>query len=971
MYRIFTTVFFGLCFQFQMSAQIFTATMDDTWNPADDGQQALGSTGVANAPTATNFVLPLPNGQLILASGDSYNQTRVFGLVRTNANGQLDATFGIPNNLSSRIFTTLALQPDGKILAGGRVEFNFSAGLTPNNLHRYNPDGTYDNSFTQGTHDNDGTIKKILVLPNGNILVAGSFTSFNGVTTGRLVRLLPNGTVDATYAIGTGANSTIESMLLLPDGKIMIVGAFTSFNGIAVNRMARLNTDGSIDALFTGSANNTVFSIAAMPGNDLLVTGNFTSISSQGRNRVAVLSQVGNVQSTFGDGLTLANGIVYSALPLQDGSIMVAGQFTTFNNVARNSHVRVNASGNIVAGYTAEPNGTISGTITGLTLQEGDKIILNGTFQFLQRVNYGGITRINTSGFIDPTFNPNGGAGSFLNRYVASMQRMADGRIMIGGFFSKYNGIPCFNIMRLLPDGLPDLTFEPGDEGPVGSIRTLAVQPDNKTIIAGGFSRVDGVTVPGFARLLENGRLDPSFTPQVMNAFASTDVRVIQLLSDGKMYIGGDFQKIGSNTNLKYIARLMPDGLPDPGFTPPVFSGAFGRVNAISIMDDGKVLVGGSNLILPGETDGRALLRLNADGSNDASFNGGNPGFASNENPTVFGLLKTSNNQLIIWGNFFNYNAQGRRYLVRLNVDGTLVTPNPYASLPANFIIPDQVIEQPNGKLLVTGTINYFVGNIGYSGLLRLNSNGSIDNNFRVGTGFRALNGAGFDALFANMVDDAILVENKLLVCGGFTDFNGVARNRVARINLGDVITPVTWQYFTATKANGNSLLQWQTSSEQDNKGFEVQRSADGQNFNTLDFVPAAGNGTSILPNQYNYSDLKPMTGNNYYRLLQTDLDGTISFSKIVMLNFGTVESVNIYPNPLPRQFIVNIGGSGTYQIGVADMQGKPVQTFKITIQQGENSATLSRGEMTAGMYFITIKDLKGNIVGRQKVIVQ
>lgn len=967
MYRIFTTVFFGLCFQFQMSAQIFTATMDDTWNPADDGQQALGSTGVANAPTATNFVLPLPNGQLILASGDSYNQTRVFGLARTNANGQLDATFGIPNNLSSRIFTTLALQPDGKILAGGRVDFNFASGLTPNNLHRYNPDGTYDNSFTQGTHDNDGTIKKILVLPNGNILVAGSFTSFNGVTTGRLVRLLPNGTVDATYAIGTGANSTIESMLLLPDGKIIIVGAFTSFNGIAVNRMARLNTDGSVDALFTGSANNTVFSIAAMSGNELLVAGNFTIISSLTRNRVAVLSQNGGVVNSFGDALALANDIVYSALPLPDGTIVVAGQFTTFNNVARRSHVRLTANGNIVAGYTTEPNGTISGTITRLTLQQDDKIILNGTFQFLQRANYGGISRINTLGVIDPAFNPNGGAGGFLNRYVNSMQKMADGRIMIGGFFSKYNGIPCFSVMRLLPDGLPDPSFDPGDEGVVGSIRTMAIQPDNKTIIAGGFSRVDGVTLPGFARLLENGRRDPTFTPQVMNAFASTDVRAIQLLSDGRMYIGGDFLKIGSNTNLKYIARLTPDGLPDPGFTPPVFSGDFGRVNAISILDDGKILVGGSNLILPGETDGRALLRLNADGSYDASFNGGNPGFASNENATVFGILKTTNNQLVIWGNFFNYNAQNRRALVRLNVDGTLVTPNPYASLPANFISPDKIIEQPNGKLLVTGTFNYFVGSIGYSGLLRLNSNGSIDNNFRVGTGFRTLNGAGFDAVFSNMVDDAILVENKLLVCGGFTDFNGVLRNRVARINLGDVITPVTWQSFTATNANGKGLLQWSTASEQNNRGFEVQRSADGIDFTNLNFVPAAGNGTSSLSNSYTYTDVKPLQGNNYYRLLQKDLDGTTAYSKVVLLRFGSESLMSIYPTVTHGQVWVQMKNNQTLSkdatLTLVDLRGAVLQSSPLTSQL----QSVSLHNLPAGYYIIFVRN--GGQVYHQQII--
>ena len=234
MYKIFTTVCFYLFIQVQLSAQIFTATMDDTWNPADDGQQAIGSTNFTAGAITT--VLPLPNGQMILGNSGSYNQIDVRGLARINAYGQLDATFTTPTNLFTRSFSTLALQPDGKILAGGRVEFSFASGLPANNLHRYNSDGSYDAGFTQGTHDLAGTIKKIVVLSNGNILVAGSFTTYNGVAAGGLVRLLPSGIIDATYNIGTGAGGgSIEDMLLQPDGKIIIAGSFTAFNGTAVN----------------------------------------------------------------------------------------------------------------------------------------------------------------------------------------------------------------------------------------------------------------------------------------------------------------------------------------------------------------------------------------------------------------------------------------------------------------------------------------------------------------------------------------------------------------------------------------------------------------------------------------------------------------------------------------------------------------------------------------------------------------
>jgi uncharacterized delta-60 repeat protein len=423
------------------------------------------------------------------------------------------------------------------------------------------------------------------------------------------------------------------------------------------------------------------------------------------------------------------------------------------------------------------------------------------------------------------------------------------------------------------------------------------------------------------------------------------------------MYIGGEFQKIGSNTNLKYIARLMPDGLPDASFTPPVFSGSFGRVNSITILDDGKLLIGGKGLILPSESSesiNRSLLRLNTDGSYDASFNAGNAGFATDGGAAVFGVSKSANNQLIVWGDFFSYNAQSRRYLVRLNLDGSLVLPNPYASLPANFISADKVVEQPDGKLLITGSFNYFAGSIGYSGLLRLNTNGSVDNNFRIGTGFRILNGASFDALFTNMVDDAVLIENNLLVCGGFTDFNGTLRNRVARINLGNVATPVSWQSFTALHNNGHSLLQWTTASEQNNKGFDVQRSADGQSFTSIGFVAAAGNGNSSFSNRYSFTDEQPLPGNNYYRLKQMDKDGLFDFSSIQLVKHGVMTGFTIHPTVASAFVLLNISGLAqqeAYTAIVLNSAGKEL----IRVNVEANTTKLNIAHLPAGSYYVTL----------------
>lgn len=965
-----------LCMQMGLFAQTFTATIDDTWNPADNGEQALASTNLASfTPAPVYSALPLPDGRIMVACGDNYNQNKVLGLARISANGRWDASFATPVNIESRTFNALALQPDGKIVAGGRVDFSFIAGLQANNLHRYNADGTYDDAFAQGTIDIEGAIKKILVLPNGKLLVSGSFTSFNGTAVGRIVRLLADGTVDASFAAGTGANNAIEDMLLLPDGKIMIGGSFTNYNNhaTAVNRIACLNEDGSLNDGFSNmsGANGSVTSITSLPNNKLLVTGAFTIINGTARNRIAIVSETGVADAGFGEGKTLANDIVYKALALPDGSFAVAGQFSSFNSIDRKSHVRIDHTGNILAGYTVEPNGTTSGTITGMVLQANDKILLNGSFQFLQRVNFGGLARINTNGFIDATFNPNGGAGSCLNRFVNVMQPLADGRIMIGGLFSKYNGVPCHNIMRLTPDGLPDPIFEPGDEGPVGQVRALAVQPDNKTVIAGAFSRVDGIPTPGFARLLENGRIDPSFTPPTMNSHASADVVAIQLLADGRMYIGGEFEKIGSNTALRHIARLLPNGLPDPSFTPPVISNP-SRVNVILPLADGRLLVGGQNMRLGDETAERPLFRLHADGSLDQTFNAGNAGFGINGNNRVLGILQTTNNQLIIWGDFTTYNGQNRRNLMRLNLDGSLVTPNPLAGLPANLIVPDYVVEQADGKLLVTGSFNYTLAGAGtYPNILRLLADGNLDKDFKTGTGFQTVNGATLDNFTTNMVDYSLLVGNKLLVCGAFTAFNGTLRSRIARINLGEMVTPVTWLDFTVKNHNGNALLQWATASEINNNGFEIQGSTDGANFVAIGFVHAnTADGNSNLPQQYSFT-CNGVSGNAYYRIKQIDKDGGIHYSVIRFLKDMKATGLVVVPNPVEkvaRISFVAATESNSFMRCIST-QGQVVQLQTISVRTGTNICNININGYPAGIYTLQLVDETGGILAMAKFI--
>src|SRR5207248_1147872 len=141
----------------------------------------------------------------------------------------------------------LAIQPDGRILMGG--SFSVYNGTTRNSIARLNTDGSLDTTFTVGTGANNAVFA-IAIQVDGRIVIGAHFTSFNGTARNRITRLNSDGSLDTTFNIGTGANSAVRAIAVQPDGRILIGGQFTTYNGTARNNIARLNADGSLDTTF-------------------------------------------------------------------------------------------------------------------------------------------------------------------------------------------------------------------------------------------------------------------------------------------------------------------------------------------------------------------------------------------------------------------------------------------------------------------------------------------------------------------------------------------------------------------------------------------------------------------------------------------------------------------------------------------------------------------------------------------------
>ena len=123
--------------------------------------------------------------------------------------------------------------------------------------------GSVDTSFDPGSGAND-IVRSVATQPDGKVLIGGYFTAVNGVTCNRTARLNANGSLDTGFNSGSGANNIVLSVVVQPDGKILIGGGFTQVNGVTRSRIARLYADGSLDPSFVPG---TILAGPVPPGN--------------------------------------------------------------------------------------------------------------------------------------------------------------------------------------------------------------------------------------------------------------------------------------------------------------------------------------------------------------------------------------------------------------------------------------------------------------------------------------------------------------------------------------------------------------------------------------------------------------------------------------------------------------------------------------------------------------------------------
>jgi uncharacterized delta-60 repeat protein len=357
--------------------------------------------------------------------------------------------FGTGFNADPEIFRQ---QADGKIVVGGY--YTTYQGVSANRIVRLNTDFSIDDTFVYGTGFNTA-VNNVAIQTDGKILVGGDFATYNGTARNRIIRLETDGSIDTTFSIGTGFSDAVWAITIQPDGKILVGGAFTQYSGVSRSKIVRLNTDGSIDTTFVspGTINGTIYDIGVQPDNKVVIAGAFTSISAVTNNRIARFSSTGVIDNTFATGGL--NGGAFVVLCEDDGKVVVGGDFTTVSGVSSNRIVRLLSGGTIDATFNVGSGFTQTGgncQILDIALTNG-KYLVSGQFGSYNGTTAKALARINSDGSIDTTLNQGSGFTYNISGFSLPSIPLSNGNIVVGGDLSAYDGVSTPAITVLTPFG--------------------------------------------------------------------------------------------------------------------------------------------------------------------------------------------------------------------------------------------------------------------------------------------------------------------------------------------------------------------------------------------------------------------------------------------------------------------------------------------------------------------------------------
>jgi uncharacterized delta-60 repeat protein len=702
----------------------------------------------------------------------------LFPFNRLCAQTQVDASYG-PMQIFQPATALQALQlSTGERLVLGNNIVRADGVNTLQPLLRYSAAGTLDGTFAVNIANYSWAPQGLTDAGAGRVLVTmfGPAT-LNGEVHNGLVRLLPSGLPDPAFRAQPSSLSRISSVLVQPDGKVVVAGNFTTYGAQAAAGLLRLNEDGTLDQAFVANtAGGLLLSgfgpvLARQPADGkLVVGGTFRTAGGRARSGLARFNADGTLDLTFAP-VTTATALVGAVAVQPDGRVLAA----TFNgtylvpNVTQtlvrftstgafdNSFVAINygikpafsggpatllvqPDGKILAAFgggspppghvlrftatgAADPTWSVAATpenstnVYSLQLLAGGQVLIGSTPQVL-----GGplsavpasVNQLSATGAVDTTFPvPNLQATG----QVEDFAQQPDGKLLVVGAFSEINGSAARGLARLETNGRVDAAYTAASVITQGYPFTIVLQPDGKALVGGRFSTFNGTPVASLVRVGSSGGLDPGFVPALFRTalFNSNLINCLALQADGGVLVAGNLVLAGNL--FRPFQRLLANGSLDNSFQPP----ATLSPNALLVQPDGNIVVGGTQ---GSSSQGLVLQRLLPNGSSDPSF----AAVASSGQPvSINGLRRYPDGRLLAFGYFNDLGGVATNSVARLSATG-IPDRTFSASISGSTILLHAAAIQPNNRILVGGSI--FNASTTPLGLARLLPDGSSDTSF-------------------------------------------------------------------------------------------------------------------------------------------------------------------------------------------------------------------------------------------------
>jgi uncharacterized delta-60 repeat protein len=796
----------------------------------------------------------------------------------------------VPGQGSSGAIHATAVQADNKILIAG--DFTSYNGTTANKIARLQMDGSIDKSFNSGSGVN-GTITALTIQSNNKIVVAGNFTQYNGIPVNSMIRLNSNGSLDNTFHASLSPAASFSKIILQPDGKILAMAG--NFGGGII----RLNKNGDVDPSFTPAIPDSLWflqQIALQPDGKIILAGEEISNTLARNCGLFRLDKNGKRDYSFKNTIVSYGDYrqnISFVLVENNGNILLGSNLMIEDRVYAGNIRTVNPQGEFIGNTPLFWSSSILPTSDGKFIITGFKYISSSLEYYILNRK---IVRLNADLSVDSSFilDDKKIYAHAVDADILSAALQMDGKVVIAGQFFETSGLISNNIARINTDGRFDNTFNQRT-GSNGTIFTSAIQGDDKIIIGGGFTRYNYQFVNNIARLKKNGELDLTFNT---GSGINGKVYTVAIQSDGKILVGGNFALYNRHA-CSNIIRLKKNGAIDESFG----AATNGTVRKIKMDNNGKILISGDFRNVNGDTR-PVVARLLTNGQLDTSF--ADPFSISDPSITVSGEDFAINNKgqvylALDYQSRVFQSLHAELYRIKRNgrIDSTFSIPiNEFNEIHAVTLNNEQ-------KPVIVGRANYST-HASYPGFVaQLNFDGSMDTAFNYARLKERLNYA---------VRSVTILQNDRLIIGGDFSPNAFSTaDHIALLNSDGIIDAG----FTASASN--SIY---TTSPVKNEKLLI-----GGTFSQ--YTGVVRNGLAQI--DVTLPDEAP--------LRSTEITQT-----------AVSPEIYLYPNPAQSLIHINNLTPGSF-INIFDGQGKKVYALGVSNEQ----ETIELSDFPTGVYFMIV----------------